>query len=302
MTKLENIENKWLLRYEEYLMIEKGRSLGTIKNYIQKIKNFFNWLKANHLTLNEDSIYLYRKYLLQKNLSLKTTSYYLIALRNFFRFLKKKKVPIIDPELIELPKLPERDIEVLSEKELLKLLSAPSSNSLKALRDKAILETLFSTGLRVSELCSLNRNINLNQEEIKVYGKGGKVRVVFLSERAKTALQKYLEKRNDSEKALFVNLSKNKKFSRLTPRAVELIIKKYAKKVGILHKVTPHTLRHQFATDLLKAGADLRAIQILLGHKNIQTTQIYTHITDKMLKEIHKTYHGKSVKFKNENI
>jgi site-specific recombinase XerD len=293
---LEELEKKWLIRFEEYLMVEKNRSLGTVKNYVQKVKYFLQWLRANNLKIEEESIYLFRKHLIKNGLSMQTTFYYLIALRSFFRFLKKKNLNLFDPELIELPKLKERDIEILKDYELKKLLEAPSGHSLKALRDKAILETLFSTGLRISELCSLDRNIDLKEGEIKVRGKGGKIRVVFLSERAKKALSDYLEKRNDKSNALFINLSRNKKFSRITPRGVELIIKHYAEKAGILKKLTPHTLRHQFATDLLKAGADLRAIQMLLGHKNIQTTQIYTHLTDKILKKIHKSYHGKSLR------
>lgn len=296
MAKILELEKKWLLRYEEYLLVEKGRTLGTAKVYLQKVKDFLKWLRANKFELNEETIYLFRKHLLQKGLHLKTTAYYLIALRNFFRFLKKKNLAVIDPEIIELPKISERDIEVLSETDLKKLLSAPKGNSLKALRDRAILETLFSTGLRVSELCALDRDLDLEKGEIKVRGKGSRVRLVFLSQRAKEALREYLARRKDQKKALFVNLSRNKKFARLTPRAVELLIKKYAQEAGIVTKVTPHTLRHQFATDLLKAGADLRAIQMLLGHKNLQTTQIYTHLTDKMLKKIHQTYHGKGVK------
>lgn len=296
MSKLRELENRWLLRYEDYLLIEKGRTLGTAKVYLQKIKYFLNWLQANKSELDEEAIYLFRKHLLQKGLHLKTTAYYLIALRNFFRFLKKKNCQIIDPEIIELPKISERDIEVLSETGLKNLLSAPKGNSLKSLRDRAILETLFSTGLRVSELCALNRDLDFKKGEIKVKGKGSKIRVVFLSQRAKKTLQEYLSYRKDQKKALFVNLSRNKRFTRLTPRAVELLIKEYAKKAGILTKVTPHTLRHQFATDLLKAGADLRAIQMLLGHKNLQTTQIYTHLTDTMLKKIHQSYHGKGMK------
>jgi site-specific recombinase XerD len=172
-------------------------------------------------------------------------------------------------------------------------LTSASGEDLKSLRDRALLETLFSTGLRVSELCSLNRDIDLDKKEIRVKGKGGKIRLVFLSEIAKFYLKKYLEKRNDKEPALFISLSKSSKFKRLTPRGVEKIIKYYAKKAGIIKKITPHTLRHQFATDLLMAGADLRAIQLLLGHKNLQTTQIYTHLTNRELKEIHRAFHGR---------
>ncbi len=288
-----NLRN-WLSKYEDYLALEKAKSKGTIKNYLSKILVFLNWLEKEKIKkIDEEVIYNYRLFLNKKNLSLKTQSYYLIALRSFFKFLQKRKVNIYDPLLIELPKITEREITILNDKELEMLLSAPQGNDLKSLRDRALLETLFSTGLRVSELCSLNRDIDIEKGEITVRGKGGKLRIVFLSDKAKYFLKKYLELRKDKNPALFVNLSKYKKFERLTPRAVEKIIKYYAKKVGIIKKISPHTLRHQFATDLLMAGADLRAIQMLLGHKNLQTTQIYTHLTNRELKEIHRAFHGR---------
>ena len=285
---------EYLSKYEDYLSLEKGRSQGTIKEYLRKINFFLDWLEKNKIDqINDDIIYNFRSYLNKKGLSLKTQSYYLIALRNFLKFLQKKGLNIYDPFKIELPKLPEREINILTDEELNRFLNSVSGEDIKSLRDRALLETLFSTGLRVSELCSLNRDIDLDKKEIRVRGKGGKIRLVFLSEIAKFYLKKYLEKRNDKEPALFISLSKNSKFKRLTPRGVEKIIKYYAKKSGIIKKITPHTLRHQFATDLLMAGADLRAIQLLLGHKNLQTTQIYTHLTNKELKEIHKTFHGR---------
>ncbi len=285
---------KWLAKYEDYLVLEKGRSSGTIKEYLRKIILFINWLGKNKIKkINDDVIYNYRSFLNKKGLSLKTQSYYLIALRSFLKFLQKKGLNIYDPLKIELPKLPEREINILTDEELKRLLEAPQGDNLKSLRDKAILETFFSTGLRISELCSLNRDIDLNKGEIVVKGKGGKIRVVFLSSLAKKYLKEYLQKREDKNPALFINLSKHKKFQRITPRGIEKIIKFYAKKAGIIKKITPHTLRHQFATDLLMAGADLRAIQLLLGHKNLQTTQIYTHLTNKELKEIHKAFHGR---------
>jgi len=285
---------KYLLKYEGYLSLEKGRNQGTIKEYLRKIKFFLKWLEKNKFNkINDEIIYNFRSYLNKKGLSLKTQSYYLIALRNFLKFLQKKGKNIYDPLKIELPKLPEREINIMTDEELNRLLTSANGEDLKFLRDKALLETLFSTGLRVSELCSLNRDIDLNKKEIRVRGKGGKIRLVFLSETAKLYLKKYLEKRTDKEPALFVSLSKSSKFNRLTPRGVEKIIKYYAKKAGVIKKITPHTLRHQFATDLLMAGADLRAIQLLLGHKNLQTTQIYTHLTNKELKEIHQAFHGR---------
>ncbi len=285
---------EYLSKYEDYLSLEKGRSQGTIKEYLRKIKFFLDWLEKNKIEkIDDDIIYNFRSFLNKKGLSLKTQSYYLIALRNFFKFLQKKGLNIYDPFKIELPKLPEREINILTDEELNRFLNSVSGEDIKSLRDRALLETLFSTGLRVSELCSLNRDIDLDKKEIRVRGKGGKIRLVFLSEIAKFYLKKYLEKRSDKEPALFISLSKNSKFKRLTPRGVEKIIKYYAKKSGIIKKITPHTLRHQFATDLLISGADLRAIQLLLGHKNLQTTQIYTHLTNKELKEIHKAFHGR---------
>ncbi|MER3581488.1 MAG: hypothetical protein C4347_01405, partial [Patescibacteria group bacterium] len=281
-------------RFEDYLYLEKGKNKGTIKNYISKIRIFLNWLKKNKFKkINEETIFLFRSWLNKNNISLKTQSYYLIALRNFFKFLKKKKIEILSPENIELPKIPEREITILNDEELERLLRAPQGEDLKSLRDKAILETLFSTGMRISELCNLNRDIDLNKGEIVIKGKGNRIRVVFLSKIAIYWLKKYLEKRTDKNPALFINLKRDESFSRLTPRGIQKIIKYYAKKAGITKKISPHTLRHQFATDLLLAGADLRAIQMLLGHKNLQTTQIYTHLTNKELKEIHKAFHGR---------
>jgi site-specific recombinase XerD len=285
---------EYLSKYEDYLSLEKGRSRGTIREYLRKIKFFLDWLEKNKFKkIDDEIIYNFRSYLNKKGLSLKTQSYYLIALRNFLKFLQKKGKDIYDPLKIELPKLTEREINILTDEELNRLLTSVSGKDLKFLRDRALLETLFSTGLRVSELCSLNRDVDLDKKEIRVKSKGGKIRLVFLSEIARFYLKKYLEKRNDKEPALFVSLSKSSKFKRLTPRGVEKIIKYYAKKAGIIKKITPHTLRHQFATDLLMAGADLRAIQLLLGHKNLQTTQIYTHLTNRELKEIHKAFHGR---------
>jgi len=285
---------KYISQYEDYLVLEKGRSKGTIKEYLRKLLVFISWLEKNKINkINDEVIFNFRSFLNKKGLSLKTQSYYLIALRNFLRFLQKRGIEIYDPLKIELPKIPEREINILTDEELNRLLNSVTGDDLKSLRDRTLLETLFSTGLRVSELCSLNRDLDLNKKEIIVKGEGGRIRLVFLSEIAKNYLKKYLEKRTDKEPALFISLSKSSKFKRLSPRGVEKIIKYYAKKAGILKKITPHTLRHQFATDLLMAGADLRAIQLLLGHKNLQTTQIYTHLTNKELKEIHQAFHGR---------
>ncbi|MGC8981624.1 MAG: site-specific tyrosine recombinase/integron integrase [Minisyncoccia bacterium] len=293
----KNQIKKEILRFLQYLEIVKGRSKGTIKEYKRKISYFFKWFGWKDIRLiKKEDIWRFRVHLNEKGLNKKTQSYYLIALRNFLKFLKNNGADVIDYNLIELPKIGERKLEILEPDELLRLLNAPDGNDLKSLRDKAILETLFSTGLRLSELCSLNRDINIKKGEFSVVGKGGRTRVVFLSDFAKEALIKYLKEREDKNPALFISLSKNQPAKRLTPRAIEKIIKYNAKKAGIIKKVTPHMLRHQFATDLLSSGADLRSVQLLLGHKNLSTTQIYLHVVDKELKKIHKEFHRKRIR------
>jgi site-specific recombinase XerD len=204
------------------------------------------------------------------------------------------------PEKIELAKTSGRDLDLVTSKELDRLLSGPSGSDEKSLRDKAILELFFSTGLRVSELCSLDiDDVDLTRDEFSVRGKGEKVRLVFLSSAAKQAIKTYLGKRKDMKEALFVNLSPNsqsegeKNSSRLTSRSIERIVKYYSTKAGITRKMTPHTLRHLFATDLLQNGADIRSVQMMLGHSSVSTTQIYTHVTDRQLQEIHKNFHDK---------
>jgi|SRR3989338_38434 len=285
--------------YLEYLEIEKGRSLLTIRNYKRYLSDFFDFAKIeNPKDIGDDLVRKFRLYLNRKKdkngkeLKRKTQNYYLIALRGFLKFLAKKNVASYSAEKIELAKTESREIEIISDDELERLLSAPEKDSLKSLRDKAILETLFSTGLRVSELCGLNReNIDFKRGEFSVRGKGDKIRLVFLSETAKEAIKKYLDKRTDIEEALFANLNKNP--SRLVSRSIERIIKFYAAKAGISKKLTPHGLRHIFATDLLRGGADLRSVQTMLGHSSISTTQIYTHITNPQLKQIHQIFHAK---------
>ena len=201
---------------------------------------------------------------------------------------------VLSPEKIELPKIEPREIKVISWEELERLLSAPKGNSLKELRDKAILEMLFSTGLRVSELINLKRkDINLKADEFTVRGKGSKIRIVFLSSVAKQVLAKYLKKRQDSEEHLFVSLPKKNKVTPLTSRSIQRIVSYWARRAGIVKPVTPHTLRHMFATDLLQNGADLRAIQELLGHSQITTTQVYTHLSNQALKEVYQAFHAR---------
>jgi len=305
-SKIQQLHREFL----EYLEIEKGRSLKTIENYNRYLRRFFEFSKiSDPAAITDDLIRRYRLWLNRqksfngKELTRRTQNYYLIALRVFLRYLARRNIKSLTADRIELAKAPERDLDLISNEELERLLDAPVSasktrrNSLKLLRDKAILETLFSTGLRVSELCNLNRDdINLKKQEFSVRGKGGKVRLVFLSDRAKQELAEYLEARTDPEEALFVNFqisnAKCQKLSRLTARSIERIVKYYAIKAGISKKVTPHTLRHCYATDLLENGADLRSVQALLGHTNITTTQIYTHVTDKQLREVHRAFHG----------
>lgn len=301
---------KALKNFFDYLEIERGRSIKTRKVYERYLKNFLDFL-SNYINKPKDSIKVeeisqeavkeFRLFLNRKkspkgeNLSKKTQSYYLITLRSFLKYLAKEEIKTLNPEKIELPKIEPREINVISYQELERLLEVPKKNSLKDLRDKAILEILFSTGLRVSELVSLNREeINLEKEEMTIRGKGGKLRLVFLSKEAKEALRRYFKKREDISPALFVSLPKGKKEpNRLTSRSVQRIIEKRAREAGITKRVTPHTLRHMFATDLLQNGADLRAVQRLLGHSQITTTQVYAHITDRELKEIYKAFHAR---------
>ncbi|MEQ1724125.1 MAG: tyrosine-type recombinase/integrase, partial [Pseudobdellovibrio sp.] len=229
----------------------------------------------------------------------RTQNYHLIALRSFFKYLRKHKIESYNPEMIELAKVGERMPDFMTSDDLQRLLGTnQNAASLPELRDRAILELLFSTGLRVSELCSLPRTIDLTRDEYSIRGKGEKVRVVFFSAKAKDCIKEYLAKRVDTDDALFINLGKNakamqqkQKSLRLTPRSVQRIVDAKARQAGITKSVTPHKLRHSFATDLLQNGADLRAVQMLLGHASISTTQIYTHFTDKELREVHKKFH-----------
>lgn len=275
----------------EYLEIERGRSLLTIDNYNRYLSRFFSWTKIEGPSeITPTVLRQFRLRLNRNGLKKRTQNYYLIALRSFLKYLVKLGIKSLPSEEVELARVGEREIELITGNELERLLGAPAGNgSEKILRDRAILELLFSTGLRVSELCSLNLDtIDLSRDEFSIRGKGDKIRLVFLSPAAKKALETYLKKRSAVEsEALFANL----RGERLTPRSVERIIRYYAIKAGIGKKVTPHTLRHSFATDLLQNGADLRAVQIMLGHSNISTTQIYTHVTDRRLKDIHKSFH-----------
>ena len=292
-------------QFLEYLEIEKGRSVKTIENYDRYLSRFLAHSKINKpQDLTEQRVREFRLYLNRQpgagsTMKHKTQNYYMIALRAFLKYLRKLGVESLQPERIELAKVGARDLDLITSQELERLLKAPAGDTLMALRDRAMLELLFSTGLRVSELCSLNADIDLTRDSFSIRGKGDKVRVVFLSPSAKKSVIAYLKARGDMGEALFVSYGPSfakateGEARRLTPRSVERIVKHYATKAGITSKVTPHTLRHSFATDLLENGADLRSVQALLGHANIATTQVYTHVTDKHLQEIHRAFHGK---------
>lgn len=291
-------------QFLEYIEIERGRAVKTVENYDHYLTRFFSQMQIRTVgDITEEKVREFRLWLNRQpgtqNNSMKrrTQNYYLIALRAFLKYLRKRGIESLSPERIELAKLPERHIDLISGAELKRLMDAATGTDEKSLRDKAILELLFSTGLRVSELCALNSDIDLSRDDLSVRGKGDKVRVVFISDAAKAAVKAYLKARKDMEEALFVNIPRgaaNKRSpSRLTPRSIELLIKTYAAKAGITKKVTPHVLRHSFATDLLSNGADLRSVQALLGHASINTTQIYTHVTDAHLREVHKKFHSR---------
>jgi site-specific recombinase XerD len=302
-SELQKLKREFL----EYTEIEKGRSLNTVENYDRYLTRFLEWSKAGRASeISDNMVREYRLWLNRQStgnnrstgetLSRKTQNYYMIALRAFLKYLARQGVETLPADRIELAKIPERSLDLITPNELTRLLGAPKGDDVKTLRDKAILELLFSTGLRVSELCSLSSDIDLSLGEFSIRGKGGKVRVVFISDEAKAAVKKYLSARKDMSDALFVQVGKKSKGAEakpLTKRSVERIVKHYAVKAGISKKVTPHVIRHSFATDLLSNGADLRSVQMLLGHANISTTQIYTHVTDKALRDTHKKFHSR---------
>ncbi len=320
-------------QFLEYLEIERNRSDKTLRNYDFYLKRFIEWLgNASPTAITAEKVRQYRLWLnrlvdvhgepLKKN----TQNYHLIALRTFLKYLAKRDIKSLSPDKIELMKMPDREVSFLEGTDLHRILEAPftvhtykahanppsdpskvADGERIAFRDKAMLELFFSTGLRVSELANLKREqINLNKEECTVTGKGGKTRVVFLSDQARYWLKQYLARRMDPNPYMFVSLDgrrkhtvivKGKKIEKedapLTPRSIERLVQTYAKAAGITKRVTPHTLRHSYATDLLQNGADIRSVQSMLGHSSILTTQIYTHITDKELRNIHKKFHGK---------
>ncbi len=286
---------KFLRDYLNYLEIEKNRSPKTRENYEHYLKEFlkFSGAKAPK-DITDAAVREFRMALARREMKRITQSYYVIALRNFLKYLAKRDIKALAAEKIELPKTPARQVEVLSYGDLERLLAAPRGNDLRSLRDRAILETFFSTGLRLAELCALSRYLDLARGEVTVRGKGDKLRVVFIADSARAAIKKYMEKRGDAEEGLFISLDKkNRVIGPITPRAVQRLVSLRARQAGIAKKIHAHQLRHSFATDLLMNGADLRSVQELLGHANISTTQIYTHLTNKELREVHRAFHGR---------
>ena len=310
MASLKELKNRFL----EYVEIEKGRALRTIENYDQWLSRFLAFAKTdNPEKITDELVREFRLWLNRQptgnnikdrseTLSKRTQNYHLIALRAFLKYLARNNIATLPAERIELAKVNPHQLDLITPLELSRLLASPKGEELKDLRDKAILELLFSTGLRVSELCSLTSDINLSSDELSIRGKGGKIRVVFISEEARKAVKKYLASRKDMTEALFVQIpgpisiskkTKEMDLKALTKRSIERIVKEHATKAGISKRVTPHVIRHMFATDLLSNGADLRSVQVMLGHSDISTTQIYTHVTDKHLRDIHKKFHNK---------
>ena len=290
----------------EYLELEQNRSMKTIQNYQHYLTRLSDY--AGELKLADIDAELVRKWRLWLNrlptatsdeLSKITQNYHLIALRSFLRYCAKRGLATLPPDKIELAKTRRPQVTFLAPEELAQLTAQPDITKPSGLRDRAILELLFSSGLRVSELVGLDRDhINLKRREFMVRGKGQKDRPVFISDEAAAWIEKYLGRRADNTKPLFIRYSGTKKvdnsgnFSRLTARSVQRMVARYARLAGITKHVSPHTLRHSFATDLLMNGADLRSVQAMLGHSNIATTQIYTHVTDPHLKEVHSKFHN----------
>lgn len=301
-SNIESLKQQFL----EYVEIEKGRSPLTSRNYAHYLGQFFKEMNIKTISdITETRVREFRIKLNRKQgakvrgqggatMKKTTQNYYMIALRSFLKYCRKRQIDALSPDTIELAKVGSRDLDLMTDSELKRLLNAPDTTGLQGLRDKALLELFFSTGLRLAELCSLNRDLDLSKDEFSIRGKGDKVRVVFLSDDAKSAIRAYLKARKDMDDPMFTQVGRNKNESgRLTPRSIERIVKQYAIKAGISKKVTPHVIRHSFATDLLSNGADIRSVQMMLGHANIATTQIYTHITDSQLKDIHKKFHNK---------
>lgn len=298
-TQLEVFINEFLSSLE----IEKGRSLKTIENYSHYLKVFNEQTHLETpLDITDEVIRDFRLWLNRDPIQggdtrkKKTQNYYLIALRVFLKYLARRGVTSLPPERIELAKVGDRDLDLITYDEFDRLRKSPEGTSWRSLRDRAIIETLFSTGLRVSELSRLNRYDEFSRGELSIRGKGEKIRLVFISPEALDAITVFCNARTDMDDALFIRdplRVKGVDTLRLTPRSIQNIITYYGKKAGISKKVTPHIIRHTFATDLLRNGADLRSVQAMLGHADISTTQIYTHVTDKHLKDIHTRFHNR---------
>ncbi|HEY1835625.1 MAG TPA: site-specific tyrosine recombinase/integron integrase [Candidatus Saccharimonadales bacterium] len=290
----------------EYLEIEQNRSQKTIANYDHYLTRLVDF--AGEIKISDIDAELIRKWRLwlarlgtntSDELQKVTQNYHLIALRAFLRFCAKRDIPALTADKIELASTKRKQVTFLNEDELERLFKQPNTTTLPGLRDRAILELLFSSGLRVSELVGLDRErINLKRREFMVRGKGQKDRPIFISPEAAKWVEHYLSKREDNTRPLFVRYSGSKKvdlsgnFHRLTARSVQRMVGRDALLAGITKHVSPHTLRHSFATDLLMNGADLRSVQAMLGHSNISTTQIYTHVTDPHLKAVHERFHN----------
>ena len=309
--------SKLVADFLESLEIEKGRSTKTVENYGLYLSRFIDLITEDFegqemIKPSDITPEVLRRFRLKLNrfsdnqnkerLSALTQSYHLIALRGFFKYLAKRGIKSLDPSLIDLPRAAKKQVTFLHFDEIERLLAEIPLDTESGLRDRAIIELLFSGGLRVSELCGLNRDsINLERREFMVRGKGKKDRPIFIDKSTAECIEDYLNMRTDTLPALFLNNSANQQipstsgdFRRLTPRSIERIVQKYTRLAGITKHVTPHTMRHSFATDLLMNGADIRSVQSLLGHANISTTQIYTHITDPHLKEVHEKFHSES--------
>jgi site-specific recombinase XerD len=295
-----------ILDYTEHLEVEGGRSAHTAENYKLYLERFAEF--SDNIEVEKITTELIRKYRLWLNryknyhsdeLATITQSYHLIALRGFLGYLSKRDIPSLAPNKIELPKTARKQVTFLYDDEIEHIIDSIDTSCEAGLRDSAIIELLFSTGLRVSELVSIDRDrINLDKREFMIRGKGRKDRPVFISQAAADKISAYLSARSNSLTPLFISYSRNVKadnsgdYKRLTSRSIQRIINHYAKLAGITKHVTPHTMRHSFATDLLMNGADIRSVQAMLGHSNISTTQVYTHVTDEHLKEVHEKYHS----------
>ena len=310
--------SEYLLPFLDYCEIEKGLSNNTQRNYQQYLSLFVLWLKKENLLelkpheLTANHIWDYRLFLARGHktnrgeyLSKKSQNYYLIALRSLLAFLAERDIETLPSSKVKLAKQKnEETTSFLDVLDIAKMVEVPDVATPQGLRDRTIMELFFSSGMRISELTALNQdqmsmlqdNADDRTYELSIVGKGKHIRTIFISPRAALWIRKYLKSRHDVEKPLFINLTKNGETKRLSPRSIQMMIGRSAVLAGVSKRVTPHTLRHTYATDLLDHGADLRSVQELLGHKNVATTQIYTHVTNKRLRDIHEKFHGGNLK------